>query len=306
MATIAELRQRWYDRDGVRLTRAVQSWLSGVGQRPFGVSEVDGRVDLRGISLAGTPLVIGNKDDPSAGVHWQSLDLRRAQIIEARFFGALIEDCLFDNATLLGPRLWGTQVINCSFRRTDLRAGSLGTDWHGRRTEWRGVSFDRTKMIDAAFVGCVLAECTFDHAFRRIRIEDCDVVDCVFRGPTNGLIIDCRSHRYPVSPHAFSADFSQATFNGSHIVGYRLDQVQLPEQDDLLVVRNYPSIYRRALAWLSDQIDNGASDARWHLEYALKAPGTEESDACFDLHGFHDPELERALRRAIEYAQDHE
>lgn len=38
--------------DGFRLTRVVRDWLLGRGPRPDGLSEVDGRADLRGFEDA--------------------------------------------------------------------------------------------------------------------------------------------------------------------------------------------------------------------------------------------------------------
>lgn len=65
------------------------------GRRPDGLSEVGGRVDLRGIGLTATPASVGDKDDPSAGVSWEALDLTEAQLDELRVFGGRITDCVF-------------------------------------------------------------------------------------------------------------------------------------------------------------------------------------------------------------------
>ncbi|WP_157683123.1 pentapeptide repeat-containing protein [Microlunatus soli] len=239
-------------------------------------------------------------------MHWQSLDLRRAQIDAARFFGSEIENCLFDSASLLDWRLWGTEVTDCSFRRADLRgSGGLGTgEWLGRRNVWRRVAFDRANLVDSSLTGCVLIDCSFDAPSRSLKFQDSEVVDCTFRGPAREMIIDGRGHRYPVSPSAFSADFSQAEFTDVSITGYVLDRVKLPDQAGLFVARHYPAVYRRAAAWLSSQPnDASAQGALAYLEYALKAPGAEDSDACFDLRGFDEPELEATMRRAFECAQ---
>ena len=60
-----------------------------------------------------------------------------------------------------------------------------------------------------------------------------------------------------------------------------------------------------AAGWLAAQVnDDAAKEALAYLEYALRAPGAEDSDACFDLRGLNDPELESAMRRAFEHAQN--
>ena len=98
MVTAAELKRRWSEPDRLRQVRDVRSWLTGQRARPDGLDAVDGRADLRGIPLTATPATIGDKDDPSGGVAWDSLDLSGAQLDQLRVFGGRITDCVFDSA----------------------------------------------------------------------------------------------------------------------------------------------------------------------------------------------------------------
>jgi uncharacterized protein YjbI with pentapeptide repeats len=305
VATAAELKRRWDGLDAARLVREVRSWLFGQGPRPDGLDEVDGRVDLRGIPLMATPGTVGNPDDPGAGVTWEALDLSGAQVQELRFFGGRITGCTFDGASLTGLRLWGTTVEDSSFKRADLRSRALGTgDWRGLRNVWRRVAFDRANLRESVFLGCVLEECTFEKTTKLLQITDSEVRDCTFVGQLTSLLVSGQGHQVPVSPQAFSADFSRAVFRDCKIEGYSLDQVKLPEQDDLLVVRHYPSVMKVAASYLevADTSPAGRSAAAL-LNHWFKAPGSEESDVCFDLGGFGDAAISDAVRKAVAYAQ---
>lgn len=305
VAAAAELKRRWNELDGMRLVRAVRSWLMGQGPRPDGLGEVAGRADLRGIPLTASPVSLGDKDDPTAGVVWESLDLSGAQIDALRFFGSRVQDCVFDGASLLNLRLWGTGVTDCSFRRADLRSSALGTgEWLGRRNTWRRVAFDRANLKEAQFTGCVLEACTFEKTTKLLRIVDCEVTECTFRGTLDSLILNGCGHQYPVSPSALSADFRESVFCDTSITGYRLDQVQLPNQADLVVVHRYPQALRDAAAWLGQQ---AATEAERRsvllLQGWVKAAGSEDSDLCFDLVSLGDQAIVDAVGRALNHTQ---
>ncbi|WP_375504189.1 hypothetical protein [uncultured Jatrophihabitans sp.] len=79
------------------------------------------------------------------------------------------------------------------------------------------------------------------------------MIDCVFSGILDTLLIDGRGHRAAVSPTAFSADFSASVLRNSKIEGYVLDRVAWPDQPGLVVVRHYPQVFRAAAAWLAGQ-----------------------------------------------------
>ena len=117
MITATELRRRWSEPDRLRLVRDIRTWLTGCGPQPNSLDEHNGRIDLRGIPLTATPVTIGDKDDPAAGVIWNSLDLSGAQLDQLRVFAGHISNCIFDNASLLGTRMWGSEVTDCAFRR---------------------------------------------------------------------------------------------------------------------------------------------------------------------------------------------
>jgi len=126
----------------------------------------------------------------------------------------------------------------------------------------------------------------------------------VFAGEINHLIIDGRGHQHWVSPDALSADFSDCTLKDSSITGYHLQGVGLPEQTDLMVVGRYPVALRRAAAWLAGQgRGQEVHQVLGMIEHYLKAPGADDTDWCFDLHGIGDPDLELILGQALQHAR---
>lgn len=288
MVTSRDLQRRWLDRDGLGLARAVKAWLCGGSPRPGGLDEVGGRVDLRGISLTSLPTQVGSQDDPAAGACWEALDLRGADVDELRLFGSVIRDCLFDRAGCVGWRVWGSTIEDCSFDGARMTSRGLGGGgpWNGRSTVWRRVSFTRTVLRESSFVGCVLQECTVEAPGRRLVIQDCDVDRVIFRGPLPSLIVTGQGARAEVSPLAFEADFSQAVFDDTSLIGYVLDRTLLPKQEDLRVVRRYRSVLGAAIDRLQagepDQTRQAAVDL---LAGVLQAHASEESDWAFDLGG---------------------
>ncbi len=305
MVTTTELKRRWSEPDQPRLARQVRTWLTGHGPRPSGLDVVDGRADLRGIPLTATPATIGDKDDPSAGITWDSLDLSGSQLDQLRIFAGSIINCRFDSASMNALKVWGTKITDSTFRRTDLRSSALGTgEWKGRRNTWRRVTFDRANLRDTAFTAAILEQCTFEKTSKLLRLVDCEITDCTFRGELNTLLIDGRGHRYPVDPSAISADFSDAVFNDSSIEGYHLDKVHLPRQDGLIVLHCYPRVLRAAAAWLR-RPEATESECRWAgaFDYTLGAPGAEDTDYCYDLNGYDDPEVIAVVTRALAHAQ---
>lgn len=302
MVTTSDLRRRWSEPGRLGLVRETRTWLMGNGPRPGGLEEIDGRLDLRGIPLFATPAIIG---DASGGVHWESLDLSAAELDQLRISNSQISNCCFDRASMTSFKLWGTNVSDCTFRRTDLRSSALGTgSWEGRRDSWLRVAFDRANLRQASFTAAVLDNCSFEKTSKLLQLVDCEVIECTFRGELDSLLIDGRGHRYPVDPSAFSADFRAATLRNSSITGYRLDEVSLPDQPDLAVIRHYPTALRSAVAWLGR---SGATESEVRLgriyERALISHGAEDSDYCYDIGGYDNPSLTEAATRALTHVQ---
>ncbi|GAA2009040.1 uncharacterized protein YjbI with pentapeptide repeats [Nakamurella flavida] len=281
---------------------AVRAWLSGHAPRPDGLGTVGGRIDLRGIELTGAPLTLGSNDDPTAGITWESLDLSCARMDALRLFGARIHDCVFDGAGLVDLRVWGATVTECSFRRADLRHAILGAgEWHGLRSTWTDISFERAKMARAVFTGSVLRRCRFDTPGRFLQMQDCVVDECAFIGVLDTLVVDGRGHRHPLSTSAFVADLGGATFRGTHVTGYRLDRATLPDQADLLVVHRYVEVFTAAADRLElpsgSEADHRAAQL---LRRLAAAPGPDlDADICLDLDGLGDAAQADAIRQAL-------
>ena len=301
MVSGSELIRRW-DGDGRQLATQARAWLAGRGARPNGLGEVDGRIDLRGLRVSGGPLTLGDKGDPAAGVVWESLDLSYAHLDALRLFGARISDSIFDAASLVDLRVWGTTVTGCSFRRADLQHAALGAgEWHRIRTVWGNTTFARAKLNRAVMVGAVVQQCDFERPGRLLLLQDCDIADCTFSGVLDSLLIDGRGHRFPVSPSSLTADFSRSVFRNTRVAGYHLDRTVLPEQPDLLVVHDYPHTLPGAAEWLDGKSASaGAQRAAAFLRKLAMAPGSvDDTDMCFDLDCLSEVALRDLVREAL-------
>ena len=305
MVTAVDLKHRWSEPDRLRLVREVRTWLTGHGPQPAGLEEHNGRTDLRGIPLFATPVSVGDKDDPAAGATWNSLDLSGAQLEHLRFFAGCISNCVFDNASLFGMRLWGTEITDSSFRRADLRSSALGTgEWHGHRDTWRRVDFSRANLREVTFTAAILDRCTFEKTSKGLRFIDSEIHNCTFRGQLSELVIAGRGHQYPVDPSAISADFRNADLRDFSITGYHVDKVLFPPQDDLVVVHHYPQVFREAAAWLRrPSATEAESRTAGIFDYALKAPGGEDTDYVSALNGYGNPVTAAVVGRALATAQ---
>lgn len=305
MSTAEQLRRRWFDADGLELAREARAWLTGRAPRPRGLHEVEGRTDLRGIPLTSVPTTVGDPHGPSVRTTWEALDLRGSSLHGLRFYGGRIADCRFEQASLSQAVVVGTEVVDCTFHRADLRTRALTPGpWHGLRTIWRRVTFDRANLRGTQVTASVFDRCSFENTSNQLFLVDCEFHDCLVRGTCQTLVIDGRGHRYPVDPAAFSMDFSDTVLTEFHIEGYRLNHLRLPDQDDLVLVKHYPSVLRAAAGWLRRPEATEAEQrvARMY-DHTLKAPGAEDSDYCVALNGYGNPETASIIRAALRQAQ---
>lgn len=97
----------------------------------------------------------------------------------------------------------------------------------------------------------------------------------------NSVIIDGRK-----GGPRLAADFGEATFVDSQIIGYRLNDSKLPRQADLRLIESYPAVVRAALALLGSPVGGVDARAASVLTWLSKAPGGEYSDWCFDIAAF--------------------
>lgn len=304
MATKRELKQRWYA-PGLGQTRTkVLQWLGGHATVPDGIDEYRGRVDLRGFPLSASPVTFGDPKDASAGVRWHSLDLSHSDADGLRFFGARIEDCVFDDASMRDARFWGSTVKDCSFRRADLRsAGGLGTGWwEEAQNLWCSIDFTGARLSESTWTEAVLEECKFARNGKRLVFKNCTFIDCTFVGLLESLLIVADERYGPSEDLSMTADFGAAEFDDSSIFGYALDGVRLPGQTDLIVLSGYVGTMKAAAGWLEANFSGEPHVIAASVLRSWSAGQSRNPDCCFDVRRLGD-EVGVAIRVALEKAK---
>src|ERR1051326_7559017 len=190
------LRRRWETAEGQeRADEAIACLLAGRRLGGLGLGEVDGRVDLRGLSA---PIPRRLRRFETAGwfaeqlgdlVEFRSttlegLDFTGAQLQSLRFHDSQIIGCVFEEANCRDWRLWGSEVADCRFAKADLRDAAVGT-WHeGRRNTWRQTDFSASDFRVAVSWMASYVECDFSSAkLAKVKFEQCALARCRFAGP---------------------------------------------------------------------------------------------------------------------------
>jgi uncharacterized protein YjbI with pentapeptide repeats len=200
--TVEILRNRWSGRQGqVLAAETINRMIRGQALDGLPLSRRDDRFDLRYLWLVSARLI----DDPHlaagtlhltptlADVHVADLDLTgstaRLDLDNAGF-----RNCLLDRAGWQGWQVRASTVMNCSFRRADLRDSAFDVnDPHGpvlqaSRSRWAGCDFTRTRTGPyarwgrAIFEGCLFDNTAFSGYAGGPRFFGNSFLDCIFRG----------------------------------------------------------------------------------------------------------------------------
>ncbi|TGY82637.1 pentapeptide repeat-containing protein [Cellulomonas shaoxiangyii] len=287
--------KRWATPDGLARQAAATAWLLGDDvPRPEGFGDVDGRVDLRGLSLA-PPQVLarygfrGVSTSVLSGVielrsnSWSAIDLSGSTLPNLRFFDFTFENCAFVRSRCIDWRLWGSTVRACDFERADLRDALL-TSWHeGQTNTWTDVSFRRTNLRGSTTSGGTFDGCAFDDAsLRGQEFRQTSFRDCTFAGTLQDVRFDARVvPDMPVADTMRRVDFSRATFQEVYLSGCRFEDVRWPTVQGIRVYPRQYEIMRAALARLEGDERHEAQQMRWIIEPELKFRGAEDSAGVF-------------------------
>jgi uncharacterized protein YjbI with pentapeptide repeats len=257
--------------------------IAGKPLKPLGVGEHDGRIDLRGLPAAPTP--IGSRTKAGrfnvqsvrgrvsiTGVRLAALDLSGALLDGWRLRDTQIRDCRFDAATCRQWVLWDSLVEDATFDSADLRDSSLGTAPYSYNVRWSRVSY-RGADLRSAHASCGTFDgCSFDNArFGDTDFRQCTFTKCHFEGPMVGVRFDGRdlSPDYPAPPD-MEADFSGAYFSNVEFDGFALANITLPRDDELTLTPRAACVAR----WVIDHIGEGqdvpSRQLRGVMEHRLK------------------------------------
>ena len=257
--------QRWPDMDRDTI------WAHLVRGEPFNrrdLPQVDGRLDLRGLVTEGVTRV--------EGALWENIDFSEAGLPRLQLFRTTIRNCRFVNAKCRSWGMWGNTIEDTSFAKADLRDAGIGGIDGGRWNVLRRVDFAQTDLRGAMPGPATFGHCTFDRAkLKKVEFRGSQMVDCQFIGPLEEVIFGSRAPRDTTTPpnQMIDVDFSRAQFRMVGFEKLALDRVIWPDDDEHIVVDDYPAVVDRILARLEGQDDVRARSVlglySWHKKWLV-------------------------------------
>jgi uncharacterized protein YjbI with pentapeptide repeats len=253
---------------------------------------IDGRLDLRNLHVP-EPHAVETLRMPRIdvtvlsgitsikGVSWQSIDFTGSQLPGLRFLDCQIRNCVFDRCRLDDLRVWRTDFANVSFRSADLRDAVLGgtRDDDSRRNTFQDVDFTAADMRGSIYGAAEFLRCKFNRAkLVKVDFQSSAFTDCIFEGELRGVLFyrkgfDCE--RFP--PNEMKrVDLRRAKLRWSEFKGLDLDEVLFPEDDDHIVVDNFPQTLERLLAHFGARSDMGSQRLAACFEHYKKWLGTRQ------------------------------
>jgi uncharacterized protein YjbI with pentapeptide repeats len=229
-----------------------------------GVPEIDGRHDLRNLRIA-EPIAVETTRTPLAdvtvmgglteirGAKWQSIDFSDSVLPGLRLFDCQIRNCVFDRCRMTDLRVWDTDFGDVSFRAADLRGAALAgpSEKGDKKDTYHDVDFTAADMRGAVYGPVEFLRCKFNRAkLNKADFHLSTFTDCSFEGELRDVMfyrIGFRGERFP--PNEMKrVDLRRAKLRWSEFRGLDLDEVLFPEDDDHIVIENFPATLDRLLA----------------------------------------------------------
>jgi uncharacterized protein YjbI with pentapeptide repeats len=312
------LNDRWRTADGTSVAEeAVARLVAGRPLDGLGLGSHQGRVDLRGLP-APMPSRLRRFEDRGwfvevlgqlitfRGAQLEGLDLSGAQLQSFRFFGSKIADCRLEQANCQDWRLWDTQMTDCDFERANLRDAALGTWLEGRRNSWRRIGFTGADFRVAEPLEAVFEECDFSGAkIAGVQFRQCEFTRCRFAGALKDVLLDGRDlpPDRPGPPQMSEVDFSAAMFRDVEFQGYDLENVTLPADPNVRLVRRARCVAQRAIKILDGADSVSARMLLGVLENRLRGPGDDHEADVFNRRDYLDWGGEELARLADDILQ---
>jgi uncharacterized protein YjbI with pentapeptide repeats len=254
---------------------AAEAWgrlITGQSLDGLALSTIDRRIDLRTLVVPG-PSVVRQYTTTAAnvkelraivirGAQWRGIDFSNSQLDSLRFFDTIMDDCVFDGARCRGWRVWGSSISNTTFQKTDLRNSALGgVQQNGARNSFRRVDFSEADLRQTAHKSADMIECTFaDTKLTKVDFQGTVFTNCIFAGELN----EVQFYRHAFRGEAFppnemkGVDLRRAKLHHAEFRGLDMRDVQWPEDDEHLVVNEYPATLDRVLIMLKSRSDVGS------------------------------------------------
>src|ERR1700722_16817015 len=249
-------------------------WDALVHGRPLGgagVRKIDGRLDLRNLRVA-EPFAVETTRTQLAdvtalggitslrSVSWHSIDFSGSLLLGLRFLDCQIHNCVFDRCRMSDLRVWRTDFADVSFRSANLRGAVLGgtSENDDRRVTYHDVDFTAADMRGSIYGAAEFVRCKFNHSkLNKVDFQSSAFTDCSFEGELREVLFyhrgfDCE--RFP--PNEMKrVDLRRAKLRWSEFRGLDLDEVLFPDDDDHIVVDNFPEAIERLLSHFRGRSD---------------------------------------------------
>lgn len=256
----------------------------------LGLGTTEGRIDLRGLS-APAPTVVGEFAASVAlvkemsdfiivrGSHWKGLDLSEGKLDKLRFHDSHIEGCRFDKASCQDWRLWGTSIVNTSFKRANLRKAVLGGVEDGRRNHFRGVDFSNADLRQTANKSGDFVACRFSSTkLTKVDFQGSTFADCVFEGELREVAFHRTAFKSEDLPpnEMKHVDFSRATLRYVEFRNLDLGSVCWPNDDEHVVIDDFRTTLDRGLEELKKRADLPSRKLAAYLSVCRKWAGQNQ------------------------------
>lgn len=283
----------------------------------LGLNSVEGRIDLRNLELP-DPSVVRKfqfhsipfaEIQPGAvfrNVKWQNLDFSNSRLQGLRFFDGEIENCRFDNCQIQGLRWWGMKISNTNFTGANLQKSALGGVYEGKRNSYCRVDFTRTDLRQTAYIAASFDHCVFrDAKLEKVNFQTSTFRDCRFEGDVVGVTFYSRGFEgeaYPAN-EMINVDFRRANLRNVEFRGLTLDRVQLPTDDDHIIIRNYRVALDKAIAALQQRNDMSSRKLKAYLGVYRKWAVPEQVQGVLNLNDLLEIGGTEGMNRARELLQ---
>jgi uncharacterized protein YjbI with pentapeptide repeats len=264
--------------------------LGGRSLDGLGLPTVDGRTDLRGLR-APEPTIAGEIQSPIRarvmknlvevrGATWRGLDFSGSSLEHLRVFDSVIDDCVFDDASLRGSRMWGTTISSSRFRGVDMRDCSLGgLDQQRTWNSYRNVDFTLADLRGSSWTSGEMTDCMFtDVNLSNVEFNGTRFTRCTFAGLMREVIFYRHAFRGEDLPpnEMRDVDLRGAQLRSVEFRKLDLDTVRWPEDDDHVVIDDYPAALDRAIGVFRIRDDRTSRAFTAVLELKRKWVGADQ------------------------------
>jgi uncharacterized protein YjbI with pentapeptide repeats len=293
--------------DAAMLSDVLETLAQGRSLSGLPVALHNGRIDVRGANLStlGVKRHFGAPLPPQAqgpvgkfaglvmpcvvplslrGIELRDIDFSGSNIDGIRFFNCTIRNCVFDNASCEGWRIWATSVSDSSFSSASLRGAVLGGALDGESNRFENVRFVKTNLRQTVHGSAVFLGCTFDNAnLLKVDFQGSRFVQCVFRGELREVMFYDRAFRGEGFPPNMmeDVDLSGASLRSVEFRRLNLDHVKFPADSEHLMLSNYPVALDYGLAQLRED-DVLSRRMRGYLEFRRKWIGPKQTVGVFN------------------------